>query len=492
MSQCGQEGLLISQSQRPRHFLKEFIFIAIAALVLALALEAHAAVEVLRMTSEDSSVPIYRALGSPFSSGRIAKSRLMSTIGRTSLEPWLRVRSNSDNGKSPNHEGWIRSEAALVEWDISTFVEINKTAPVRALRMKSDMPTKSLPAKTVVRCLSHTEGWLLVSYGGFTGWIESTYANIYGSGWGKAYFPKTAKIYKAASVGSKSVSSIRSGTFARIRGAQGQFFWVETSDRVIGFVPAKNVISRLDFSDEVFIEKSWVAKKTTLALEKLKGFRSALPYAYINTDRVAAVDAPANDGKVITQLQRGQKVGVLADHRVIWAESSAEGHGQVWWPTNDKESHSADMVIRERWTLAELKKRGIYDVTKRKGSKEVQFASARGLFRSLDGKLWDEVPFFQGQNYPLAFESSGALLVGPYRSKDLGESFEPYFKSESILTALQGNRYKFQARKIPKSLRITEIKSFKNTGELRLRIETDRRQSQWISSYDDGKSWSLK
>lgn len=479
---------MISQTQRPRHFLKEFVFIAIAALVIALALEANAAVEVLRMTSEDSSVPIYRSLGSPFSSGRLAKSRLMGSIGRTTLEPWLRIRST----KEAQREGWIRSESALTEWDISTFVETNKTTPVRALRMRGDSPTKSLPAKTVVRCLSHTDGWLLVSHNGTTGWIESTYANTYGSGWGRAYFPHTTKIYKSASVGSKSVHSVRAGTFARIRGATGQFLSIETSDRQIGFVAAKNVVSRLDFSDEVFVGKAWVPKKNSLHLENVKGFRSNTAYAFINADSAKAVDAPAADGKPIASLRRGHKVAVLADHRVVWAESNAEGHGMVWWPTNDKESHASEMTIRERWTLADLKKRGIYDMTKRKGGKEVHFASARGLFRSIDGKTWDEVPFFQGQNYPLAFDASGALLVGPYRSTDLGEKFEPFFKSESILTALQGNKYKFLARKIPKSIRITEIKSFKSTGELRLRIETDRRQTTWVSSYDEGKSWSLK
>ena len=489
MSLVGQEGLLNTRSRRLARFSQEILIVILTALALVFMTESKAAVQPLLMGSLDSSVPIYRHLSSQFSSGRLARFKLEGTIGRTVTEPWFEI-------KSASRSGWISSEAILTELDLASFVVTQAITPMRATRFQTEPAFRQLSRGKLIRALAAREGSILVSIQGEgkvseTGWVESKFLAPYPSSWGRAYFPHVTNLFSGPSKGSQRKGRVRAATYARIKSAKGQYLEVETAESQRGFVLAKEVITRLSFADEVYAQGRWQAIGGRFPLESVKGFRSQKRWGF-TIEKAPYLDMPNRDGKALAMSQVGERLPIEREHRLIWAESKAQSHGLVWWPLNDAESHSTSLRVVGRLTFKDLKRRGIFTLVREPKPGGIQFASARGLYKSSDGLVWEEIPSFSEQNYPLAFDSQGALLAGPYRSRDKGLTFEPYFRAEELLTALQGSRNSFRPRQIPKSLRITAIKTFRETGEIRLKLELTPASSYWVSTRDVGRTWHLR
>ena len=138
-------------------------------------------------------------------------------------------------------------------------------------------------------------------------------------------------------------------------------------------------------------------------------------------------------------------------------------------------------------TTHQLFDRKLFDVASTKG---LMLASAKGIFKSYNGNLWQRLAFFEDKDFPLAISPEGKIYIGPYRSTDLGKTFQQYIRWDFVFDVLKSNGIHAVSE-----LRIKDIEFLNhNAKKLRLTLNIGRDGSQKmklakIISYDEGMTW---
>ena len=97
-------------------------------------------------------------------------------------------------------------------------------------------------------------------------------------------------------------------------------------------------------------------------------------------------------------------------------------------------SQSQKPTEKSSLNTEELLSKPIYDMARSPKKPNWYFISADRLYRSSDQKTW--VAILDKANTPLATTQNGLLFAGELVSKDLGLSFQPYFRWEDLLSQL--------------------------------------------------------
>ncbi|MGZ3745347.1 MAG: hypothetical protein ACXWRA_16255, partial [Pseudobdellovibrionaceae bacterium] len=232
----------------------------------------------------------------------------------------------------------------------------------------------------------------------------------------------------------------------------------------IGYLDLANLAGRGDFAMWAYHEsKGWLgishrenASLFTVDNQKypLQKFIAFNPY----TLRGIACQKLTEDGPSIRS-----RVEIDSSKAHRWALSILEGHGSVWWRM-DEAPNSPQILSEKQITSEQLLKREVSAVAfAAKSTKGL--VSAQGVFRTDDGKIWKEIPLFEGKNFPVAIHPDGIWYVGNYRSFDEGKSFETYIKWDKLAEQIQASLHK-----TPRHLRITQIEPLSHS---RLRILLD-------------------
>ena len=176
----------------------------------------------------------------------------------------------------------------------------------------------------------------------------------------------------------------------------------------------------------------------------------------------------------------GRRVG----HR--W--SRADAPSDFWWPMTDgfgDDEGRAPRAGAERLTTEALFKRKIFDAATSPARANLQFVSAGGLFRTVDGQTWRRIPELKNANFPLSIAKSGAIFAGPYASDDDGETFQQFVKWDALVDAI-----KFARKVDPERLKILEARPLDRTGErLRLHVDIGRGAPVAVLTEDRGTTW---
>jgi hypothetical protein len=186
----------------------------------------------------------------------------------------------------------------------------------------------------------------------------------------------------------------------------------------------------------------------------LQDFIAFNPY----TQRGVACQKLADDAPSIRS-----RVEIANNKAHRWALSVLEGHGSVWWRMEEPEN-SSRAIAGNQITSNQLLKREVSAVAFAKKSLK-GLASAHGVFRTDDSKIWKEIPLFEGKNFPVTIHPDGIWYVGNYRSFDDGKTFETYIKWDKLAEQIQ-----MSLHKAPRHLRISQIESLTNS---RIRILVD-------------------
>ena len=175
---------------------------------------------------------------------------------------------------------------------------------------------------------------------------------------------------------------------------------------------------------------------------------------------------------------------VLAVERVLWAQTSVPGQTVAWWPVEKVFRPTEDT----RWLSTDkLFSRSLFDIARSPLLPKLVFVSSNGIYRTLDGKTWQQLDEFEEDNHPLAIAENAAVFIGPYMSLDHGETFKKYIRWDSLLKTLsQNTKNKNSPQQLIKILKI--IPRDKKGQRLEVQIIIGQRPF-WIETYDQGKNW---
>lgn len=266
----------------------------------------------------------------------------------------------------------------------------------------------------------------------------------------------------------------RAQRWLRVRAANGK----------VGWVPEDSLITRYN-------QASFGAFAPRWPLQPMEGIvaRASQPLR----------SSPQPSAEIVATLPRGSSVQRVADTILRWGRARGKSLGHtwkdseksVWWPMS--ESTETGSIAKKSIELrplstAEVFKRKIFDLAASPTQPERQLASAKGVFRTVDGRMWERIPEFGELNYPVAYSRSGAAFVGPYVSNDGGKTFEQFVKWDALVDAI---KTAFEVD--PDRMKILETKPLDASGtRVRLNLEIGAGQIAVATTEDFGSTWTVK
>lgn len=183
---------------------------------------------------------------------------------------------------------------------------------------------------------------------------------------------------------------------------------------------------------------------------------------------------------------------------VRWGHVKTADLGWVWWPMDEEiaKSLNESSASRERLSTEQMSTRKITALAESRSVPSLKFASANGIYRTLDGENWSEITQFKNLNYPLAIAGNGSVFVGPFMSDDDGETFTQWIRWDTLIAVLG------HTSEPTKNVRITSIEPLdSNARKLAITLElganarvpstapTEPAQLIRMTTFDQGKSW---
>jgi hypothetical protein len=200
-----------------------------------------------------------------------------------------------------------------------------------------------------------------------------------------------------------------------------------------GYAPLSEVVGRIDFAQYAWDKEKKVWER---ALYRIGNELVVIPSRKVNIEKFTAFKGTKNRALVSGEhptLSKGTRIDLVRPQAIRWTQSEIKGHGLVWW----QRDLLAENLSSESITNANLLKKNLngisYDSKTKKG-----LASAGGIYRTTDGKIWNKISFFGNDDWPVCLHPSGVWFVGAFRSTDEGKTFEPSLKYSDLAKLLQG------------------------------------------------------
>lgn len=404
--------------------------------------------------SLEAAIPFYKTPQSPFPSGQARKSQLLGS--QTGAFTDFHYKAQWGQKKID-----VLNEQILREIDITQKARVRKTTSLLLMPELNSRPLSTLNLGQTVEIESLRGVWARVKQSSLNkGYVLLTDLETTEEDPGVWTALTEAALKKSADEKSKAVVRLPALTRLQLISLQGEYALVKT-DSKSGFVALRDLVGRADFAQWAWNGKN---KKWESVL-----YRDGQELVLIGNRRVPLKEYTAFKGVKNRALisgnhpvaKLGARVELIEPTATKWTQSIVKDHGSVWWKTDLLERNSSQDSI----TTAELMKKQLagisYDPKKKKG-----LASANGIYRTLDGKVWTKISFFGQDNWPVLLHPRGVWYVGPYRSSDLGETFKPSIKWSELAETLQGARNKAFTH-----FRVVDVKDLSDSQVL-LKIDT--------------------
>lgn len=276
---------------------------------------------------------------------------------------------------------------------------------------------------------------------------------------GRAFVAQTSSLYSEPKRKSTYLKTLEAGEYLTLAGESGEFLKVRTSNGELGFAPKADCLT---------------AK--TLKTNEILFLRSG----------IILRSAPTPDSAEIRRSQQYARHLVAETANLKWGRVEVKGKGSVWWPLDE----STKVVSRNEWqkfSAAEVfLERKVFDLAANPNLPNLRFASANGIFRTLNDKQWEKIPKFGNQNHPIAVSKSGRLFVGSLYSDDHGETFHSFVRYDQLVSSLK-SRWKVN----PRRFKFLEVKPVShNGGELILKVDIGLKKPVHAITRDHGITWA--
>jgi hypothetical protein len=414
------------------------------------------------------ATPVYLRLDSQFASGNHQKSWLEAHTKQVQFQRWLRVSvktNSSGRTKAPLKYGWLPEDYLLTPLKLVGEASLVDQTPLRH-EMQMDSSFHQMLAKnTSVTVLEVRGSWAYVNPLPASehrpSWIPTENLKALAQSQNqKGFVYLRSPLFAGPSASSRRLGEQRAGRYVQIISRNGDWFQITTGS---GTAWLKH--SGL----WVFEDLGPHGVRTVIANAPLRS--SPLPYSDVienlNPDAVLTV--------IDTKIQR-------------WGQVHVSQTGDLWWPiADDGADDSSDSKPGQGLKLLtkELFTRKIFDMASSAAIPQLKFASAQGVFRTMDGEEWSKIPLFKNENYPIAIAGLGPVFVGPYVSEDQGETFQTWIRYDKLVATLKSKWVI-----TPRSLQILEIKPDDAAGKkLTLKLNIGLTETVRASTTDQGRTW---
>ena len=276
---------------------------------------------------------------------------------------------------------------------------------------------------------------------------------------GRAFIAKPTGLYSEANHKSVFLKSLEVGEFLTLIGEAGEFLKLRTTDGEIGFAPKENALtsSALSQKDVLFARAGVILRS-----------------------------APTPDSAEIRRSEKFARHRVIETAMIKWGRVEVPGKGSVWWPL-DESSKLAPKTDWQKISASELfLNRKLFDLAASPSVPNLRFASANGIFRTLNDKQWEKIPKFADQNHPIAVAKSGRLFVGSWYSDDHGETFHSYVRFDQLVSSLK-SRWNIN----PRRFKFLELKPVSQNGdELIVKVDIGLKKPVLAVTRNKGVTWS--
>lgn len=276
---------------------------------------------------------------------------------------------------------------------------------------------------------------------------------------GRAFVATPSGFYSEARHKSEYIKTLEAGEYVTLVGDAGEFLKVRTAEGAMGFTPKTNCMTAqtMTANDVLFVRSGIILRS-----------------------------APTPDS---AEIRRSEK---FARHRVVetatlkWGRVEVAGKGSVWWPVDEGHKISTKTNWQKFSASDVFLKRKIFDLAASPTVPNLRFASANGIFRTLNDKQWEKIPQFNNQNHPIAVSKSGRLFVGSLYSDDHGESFHSFVRFDQLVSSLK-SRWKIN----PHRFKFLEVKPVSDSGsELILKVDIGLKKPVQAITRDSGITWA--
>lgn len=234
---------------------------------------------------------------------------------------------------------------------------------------------------------------------------------------------------------SMTITRVEARDRLRILGVQDE--WVNVSPvknpALRGWAPISSLVTKFDFATHALPRKGkWTPVQYRKGTVLVTADGSELPLG-----KIRALITNAEKGVALKALghldlpARGH-VQLLKPSAKDWVESVLPDHGRVFWKRGKEELAVGELKRDFLLSSESMLKRQIQSAAFHPKNRQLGLISAEGIFLTQDGFIWEKLPLFERSDYPVAISATGELFVGPFRSQDLGKTFQPYLKWESI------------------------------------------------------------
>ncbi len=461
-----------------------------------------------------SMTPIFRSPKSPFASGEINKSELKKNTQKVISQSWTNIYWQG-------HTGWVKSSKLLSPSHFHRLALLSPKAPVRSHPHWNLDPLylshKSLHAP--IELLIIEEDWALISFrqSSRQGWVPVKYIQPISGDLGFAYTQKTSQLY--GQVQNKEVLlEIPPHSRLVIVKITGKQFLVRYKGH-LGYIPIQHCLSKIHFANTVKTLKTahWlpVHQLTTSGLKtpyglisfsSIKGIRVKKNLYFTARKKTPLYLSPNYSKDHIQLIPTFEPVALIKHLPVKWGFAKINSHHDVgsfaWWKVSSnhgeshlqkqrqKDLHSTDLHSTDLHSTEDIFKRKVYAVASNPLNSKLMFASARGVFRSTDGKTWRKLSKFGTHNHPIAIAKNGYVFIGSHKSRDNGKTFTPFLRWDKIAWAIHHNK-KFS----PNNLSLQEIKILdQRARKISIIVKTQNQassQKHTLISINSGKTWAV-
>lgn len=408
------------------------------------------------------SMPVFRSPDSPIPSGELNPRELK---GGQVLETrtWVRLQD----------KGWIQRDQLVRDIDLSQWAMTIEATQARRLPQPASAPHLLINAGQKIQILGRKDHWVEVAYKNKSAWIYEESIRPIEKDSGLLMTKASTPVRVLPSGNSKVL--LTASERVKIRPLEIKDGWAFAKiGKVKGWVNLHDCFSRLDFAKEVEFKNKWYSFESTIGPWVKFGKIHAAHMnniSSIKTDPMRAIvlgDTPLyahprnHSSPVVQQVNLGDVTTILETETLWWAYKQTPRHGSFWWSLNEP-SILGQKETTPPLTTKSLFSRGIFDLLSHTKIRGLRFASADGIFRSLDDETWEPIPQLGQENLPIAQSPNGTVYIGMFKSSDGGQTFKPYVRWDQLLATLSSSHLG-----IPGQMKLGELKATDHQIEIKV------------------------
>lgn len=251
----------------------------------------------------------------------------------------------------------------------------------------------------------------------------------------------------------------------------------ESIGKIQGWIDLNNILTKFDFAAFAMTkDKKWIPISYRQGSELVTAQQKKIPLKQI----VAIMTKPDLGVSLVTDEAHGlllrQNISILKVDAQTWSLSRLPGHGEVYWkknadgvtlPLHSKSPQPAVSGNDQTLTTEQLLKRELNSVSFHPLNPNIGMASSQGIYLTLDGKIWTRIRQFKTQSHAVLVDRQSVFYVGSLRSFDLGKTFNPFLRLESLSRLIEQKQ-----RQQPNQMRISAL-SIPTSGILQMEVETE-------------------